>query len=492
MTNSGPLKKISFYPQLEERKARDAWRTKLPYSIENERIIKDAHKFYISFGKLVHPRTSKLVDRLADYQYDIWNSNAKSKLVIKSQKTGITTSTLLEDFQKTLMNPGYDTLIIAQSEKAAKEHIGTLRNLIINSEKYRKYLITDSSELFFSDQKTKSDIIYIKNPLDAYRPSRMIGLGFSISSAWSWKLVKHLHLSDPASANVVDDSQIYAGLLSRLTNTNGTVIIESPPKGVNNRLYELYEQYKNNKDKHWRVWKIDIYDAEKAGLVTKEQIEKFRSELGVLFPQTYLASFVIGTGDVFSPEIVEQAIELGEQLKNVPISPYNIKIICCDPAYGGKARTAILSAELLKDKQKIIIRSTEEHSRPDPRDIARRLFELYQKNPMNNFILIDSSEAGLIKECRIYFKEDTDPESNDPRDHHVISINFGSGYGKEMLSNLRMLLYKNLIGIPKENQDLIKQLYTAKVDNSFNLDKSSESLDLVDCMRMLTKAYFLK
>jgi len=53
-------------------------------------------------------------------------------------------------------------------------------------------------------------------------------------------------------------------------------------------------------------------------------------------------------------------------------------------------------------------------------------------------------------------------------------------------------MYKELIAIPSEHQDLIKGLLTAKVDSNFNLDKTSTANDdLVDALRMLTKAYFI-
>ena len=113
------------------------------------------------------------------------------------------------------------------------------------------------------------------------------------------------------------------------------------------------------------------------------------------------------------------------------------------------------------------MRYTEQFSRPDPRDIANKIVEMYHKHEMNTWILIDSSEPGLIKEMRIRFNESVDPESNDPNSHKVISVNFREG--KEMLSNLRMLMYKELIAIPNEHSDLIKGLMTAKVDNNFNL-----------------------
>jgi len=87
------------------------------------------------------------VTRLTDYQYKIWNCKSKSILCCKSHKSRLSTSELIHDFQEALLNPGHDILVVGQSERQAIEHIYTLKRLITDSEKYRKYLITDSSEL---------------------------------------------------------------------------------------------------------------------------------------------------------------------------------------------------------------------------------------------------------------------------------------------------------------------------------------------------------
>ena len=49
----------------------------------------------------------------------------------------------LQDFQTAITTgKGRDILIIAQTLGHAIEHIHTLKRLIVNTEKYRKYLIT--------------------------------------------------------------------------------------------------------------------------------------------------------------------------------------------------------------------------------------------------------------------------------------------------------------------------------------------------------------
>ena len=74
----------------------------------------DPQEFYKDFGYLLHPKTGEFVQQLTDYQYKIWNSKTKYRVVIKSQKVGLSTSSLLEDFHKALTTcKGKDILIIA-------------------------------------------------------------------------------------------------------------------------------------------------------------------------------------------------------------------------------------------------------------------------------------------------------------------------------------------------------------------------------------------
>ena len=210
-------------------------------SFSNLSIPLDPQEFYQDFGYLLHPKTGEPVSNLTNYQYQIWNDkyHSKYRLVLKSQKVGITTSTLLEDFQDSITRfRGHDILIIAQSQNHANEHLRTLKNLILNSEKYRQFLITNPSELLLKEEKSKASVAYLKNPDNPLKPSRIIALGASEGGVWSWKNVSKIHMSDIAATNLVDDSGLFAAAFSRLANTDGSLIIETPPRGARGRVYE--------------------------------------------------------------------------------------------------------------------------------------------------------------------------------------------------------------------------------------------------------------
>jgi len=90
-------------------------------------IPRDPQQFYEDFGFLSHPRQRDsnnqpaVVTKLAPYQIAFWKYPGNA-LAIKSQKIGLTTSTLMEDFQFTVLpeGAGKDVLVIAQNQMLAK------------------------------------------------------------------------------------------------------------------------------------------------------------------------------------------------------------------------------------------------------------------------------------------------------------------------------------------------------------------------------------
>lgn len=197
----------------------------------------------------------------------------------------------MEDFQIALTKAkGFDILIIAQTQAHANEHLRTLKNLILNSEKYRQFLITDPSELLLKEEKTKVGVAYIKNPDNPLQPSRIIALGSSESQIWSWKNIKHIHFSDITASKLVDDTSLFAAAFSRLANTDGTMLIETPPRRPVDKVFEIYEKYYINKKNSEGLFHITIVKADdvvNAGLITADFLKAERERLGPLYSQFY-------------------------------------------------------------------------------------------------------------------------------------------------------------------------------------------------------------
>lgn len=294
------------------KKLRKELETNKYYESLDFEIPKDPQKFYEDFGLLKHPETNNLCPKLTPYQYDIWKDSFyhKYRLTIKSQKVGLTTSSLMEDFQKTVLpssNPfscrGKEILIIAQSLQHAKEHLYTLRKMIKISKKYGAFLVDKPDGMLSKDEVTKVMQLFIRNPEDPQKPTRIIGLGPKEGSVWSWKEVKHIHMSDIAATNLIDDSGLFNAAFSRLANTDGTIHIESPPRGQKGQLWEIYKSsklkigeddpmYEEREEAKFHVREVPAYAAVQSGLITQDFLNQQRERLGIQYGQYYECEFL--------------------------------------------------------------------------------------------------------------------------------------------------------------------------------------------------------
>lgn len=272
----------------------------------NEIIPTDPQKFYESFGLFEHPTTRKPVLQLTSYQKAVWKDsfNYRYRLVVKSQKVGMTTSSLLEDFQHAILpssHPlscrGKEILIIAQTGDMAKQHLYTLRKMVMNSKRYSKYLITKATELVLRDEATKVSVMFIKNPDNIHKPTRIIALSPTERAVWSWKEVKKVHMSDVAVQLAKDDSGFFGAVFSRLANTNGQMLIETPPRGQRGEVWNIYQASKLHGDEEheqakFKVREIPVEMAVDAGLITQAFLDQERARLGVLYSQLYECNFL--------------------------------------------------------------------------------------------------------------------------------------------------------------------------------------------------------
>lgn len=266
----------------------------------------DPKKFYNDFGQLIHPKNNQVVKQLTPYQYKVWQDGFRYRyrLTIKSQKVGLTTSSLLEDFQRAVLPPnhplscnGKEILIIAQSLQHAKEHLYTLRKMIVSSRKYSAFLINKPTELLFRDEVTKVTVMFVKNPDNPFKPTRIVALGPKEGAAWSWKEVKHIHMSDVAASNQKDDSGLFGAVFSRLANTNGTLHIETPPRGQRGKVWEIYKHSKEGIESDYdeakfKINEIKAGEAVKAALISSEFLKTQKEKLGVKYGQYFECEFL--------------------------------------------------------------------------------------------------------------------------------------------------------------------------------------------------------
>jgi hypothetical protein len=204
-------------------------RTKLP----DTDTLKDPQKFFAWFGGVPHPKKRNddgfpiIVTELADYQYRF--ALMKRGVMLKTNKAGVTTSEAITgDFRTRLLpeSAGFDCLLVGQNQFMADQHLLDLKRAILQSETARPFMITNPQTVGLREEKSKMRMLYVLNPYNPTKPSRIISIGFSEALAYSWKNVNSLHISDPGQINRTQQLQFFSALYSRLSNTEGDIKIE--------------------------------------------------------------------------------------------------------------------------------------------------------------------------------------------------------------------------------------------------------------------------
>ena len=471
-------------------------------------IPQDPQLFYEDFGYLLHPKTGLPVERLTDYQYKIWNDNkSKYRLVLKSQKVGITTSVLLENFHDSITRyRGKDILVISQTQYHANEHLRTLKNLILNSDKYRHFLITNPSELLLKEEKTKVGVAYIKNPTNVYRPTRIIALGASEGSVWSWKNVAKIHFSDIAATSMVDDSGLFAAAFSRLANTDGSMIIETPPRGARGRVYDIYEQIEKQ-ESEFSLHIVNAEQAVQAGLISFDFLTAERQRLGPLYPRYYEAEFIEGIGNIFSLISIDNAVERGKEYDPDNYNRYTESYMALDPGFS-TSKFGIVVGQWNRKQRRIEIMYADELDKLDYQAAIDHIFRL--RLTFGNIVNVgvDQSAIELVMSLKQKIGERADwafvqekllyckKHNIDPATKMVIvPVNFSLTNKSFLLSHVRRVLddKRGLIAINPRFDKLILGLKASQLDSRGFIDKEQTIHDdLVDAFQILTTFFKFK
>lgn len=207
--------------------------------LENAKIISTPHNlptdipdtfrgFYKDLGGILHDqKTDKfgnpfVVKELAEYQYEF--AEQKYAIWLKSNKIGATTGESLNDFYSMIKPHGLAgkmCILQASTDTIAIELLRKMCNNIRNSVKYAP---------FIDERNTSATKVTIHNPYNPVFPSEIIAIGQSLTNVYSRMQVGRIHISDPAMLTITSgQNDLFAGLFSRLANTNGDIKIEGVP-----------------------------------------------------------------------------------------------------------------------------------------------------------------------------------------------------------------------------------------------------------------------
>ena len=386
-----------------------------------------------------------------------------------------------------------------------------MKNLILNSETYRQFLITNPSELLLKEEKSKVSVAYLKNPDNPLKPSRIIALGASEGGVWSWKNVSKIHMSDIAATNLVDDSGLFAAAFSRLANTDGNLVIETPPRGARGRVYEIFEQIQKG-ESEFSLHIVKANQAVAAGLISVEFLNAERQRLGPLYPQYYNAEFLEGTGNLFSQVSIDRAVEAGELYDPDHYSEGSEKYLLCNPGYGSSA-FAVTVCQFVKNsnertRKQIQILYSNQLERPTVDQSLDHIFHLIHKYGGIKNIGIDGSAPELVSTIKKKINERYDyqyvkdklqyckKKNLNPANYMIVlPIVFTQESKLDMTLKTRRLLddSRQLVAINPRFQKLITSLKSAVFDSRGMLDKTLTPFhDNLESFMILTNFFNFK
>lgn len=179
---------------------------------------------------------------LEPFWYQTKFAEMKRAVLLGSNKLAKTKGELIRDIQTRLWpeHAGFDMLLVGQNQLIADEHLLNAKKWMLQSPTLAPFLITRPERRFrLPEEKSKMKMMYIENPYEPENPSRIISIGFSEASAYSWEKIDRLHISDPGQNSRKNQVQFFSGLYSRLSNTEGDIKIEGVAGERTGYFFEL-------------------------------------------------------------------------------------------------------------------------------------------------------------------------------------------------------------------------------------------------------------
>jgi len=218
-------------------------------------------------------------------------------------------------------------------------------------------------------------------------------------------------------------------------------------------------------------------------IYTEAEITEAKASPG--FEREYNLKYLGKIGNVFSPSIIDRAIELGNQLEHLSINQYTHHFGSCDPGFS--KITPIYIAELDNERKIVrIIYNENFDNKVTPEQIANRIHELHQEY-INLKWFIDGSNKGLINQIKTKFGENLNwnkPEDVFMNVNRIIPINF-VGRHRQMLEHCHLLVASGKVAIPEKFDRLITGLRTCQAKEWNMLKEDTVNDDDVDCLRLL-------
>lgn len=286
-------------------------------------------------GGFAHPRDiakktgkRKRVMKWADYQRDIINDHHKSIVDLKNNKGGITLAILFRSFIL-LQKPEYAggrVLFVLPVEKLGMAILLDFKHHLADSN-ISEYYITRPTGEMMREEKSNMHTIFIKNPYNPSKPSRITVMGFSEALAFSWSDVVGVHVSDPGQIKALEQENFFNGLYSRLAVSDGFFIMEGPPG-------------KARRGHFWKVCKHVFKIGDSPDELEDREAKSIGEEAIIADEDSHIMDYKGYTSNI--EDSVKAGIITAERqakFKRMPTDEYNRLFMCVWPVGGGMAFT---------------------------------------------------------------------------------------------------------------------------------------------------------
>jgi hypothetical protein len=248
-------------------------------------------------------------------------------------------------------------------------------------------------------------------------------------------------------------------------------------------LFDRMERDDNDKMYH----KIFMpYTKGIGSIYTTQEIEE--AKCSPSFEREYNLKYGYGVGNVFLPEHIEKAIQLG--IENLPHSnpdynPSCSRALGIDPAFGS-SKFAFVVTELLNSM--ITVLYATEFDRPDYEAMVSHTYTLMRQYKIDR-VYIDGSNRAMWSSLKNMIGESIHDNEQVYESDTIVPVNFGSEH-RIMLSELQNFVSNRTVAIHPNFGVLILQMRVARTNANGKLEKDSGSqMDLLDALRLACKHY---
>lgn len=218
------------------------------------------------------------------------------------------------------------------------------------------------------------------------------------------------------------------------------------------------------------------------------------------FKREYELAYGYGIGNVFNSTVLDAVETLGRRYSGYARSNTWQSSLGIDPGFGS-SRTAFVITQFID--QNIVVVYSEQFEDASTDAMVKHAYLLIQRYNLNNGvnkIFIDGSNPGFIRSLKQnlgeyvnydVFIDKAKADGDRPLFHYmnVVPVNF-STQGRAMLSNVKKWIDKGRVAIDADDhKELMLDLRIAQADEEMKLDKTDNTMDMLDALRLAMEYY---